>query len=70
MKKDQTRNMGYPMFPTYPGINPNMMGPMPYGLPGVNMNQAGMIQSGNTCSNNSSNEISNLQNKKKKKIFS
>jgi len=61
MKKDQTRNMGYPMYPTYPGVNPMM--PMPYGMPGVNMNQMGMTQ-GCACSgnNNNSNDFSTLQN--------
>ena len=58
MKKEQTRNVPYPVYPTYPGMNQMMMGPMPYGYP--NMNPMGISQMSGNCSSNTT-ELSSLK---------
>lgn len=59
MKKEQTRNVPYPVYPTYPGMNQMMMGPMPYGYP--NMNPMGISQMSGNCSSNTTSELSSLK---------
>lgn len=62
MKKEQTRNVPYPVYPTYPGMNPMMMGPMPYGYPSMNpMGVSQMGMSGSSCSSNTTGELSSLK---------